>query len=415
MTGKWEGQLTQLASADGDWSLSGADDLDDQLTALRNVVANAQQHGLTGDAGTAATASLQAANLAIEDLRKGIAEVRGSMEAANAARIYAGSRLSQLPDGDLSGEQLAAIGAATAGATIFFGPISIIAGAGAAAAAEAWLSNRREEEAQKAVQDVSSRIAAAPGNLDDYHHDPEPVPPGPVPPAPDPDRNPSDVRLPGGGGSTGGGGTSGLSGTTASPVIDHTKDPGYKGDPLAPLGTPTVTGPGVTSDGPIGSGSTTLGGGLGGAGGLGGSGALGGIGGAGLAGGLGAATALGASRLLSGGGFGALGGAGSIGAGGRVGGLGGAATADSAGNGGLLGATKGAGARGGALAAEGAEGAGARGGVAGGGMAGGGGAGGSGSRDKKAGRGLGGPIAPKLDEDADAVQRSEAAGPGGRA
>jgi hypothetical protein len=51
-------------------------------------------------------------------------------------------------------------------------------------------------------------------------------------------------------------------------------------------------------------------------------------------------------------------------------------------------------------------------GMAGGGAGGAGGAGGG--RSEKKGRGLGGPIAPKLEDDAEFGPRSEGAGAGGR-
>ena len=426
MTGQWEEQLKQLADRANDWRFDGADDLKRRLDALLPVIQAAQQqHGLTGDAGDAATASLTASQDALTKLATAAADAGAAVQQANAARQFAQTAYRNLPDGELSAKDAATVSAAAQGSTIFMGPISLIAGPAAVGLANMWLGNRRESAAQDAVNKAAAAIEAAKKATAT---------------ADDTGRGGITEQDPTTDGSTTDGGSTALPshGIVDPGLTDHTAASGdgtWKGSSLAGLqpvtapgstGTSTIpTGPGVTSDGPIGSGTTQFPG-IGGAGGSGaGGGLLGGVGGAGLAGGVGAAAALGAQRLLANGGLGALGGGGGIGGGagagaGRLGGtggagrLGGAATADSAGGGGLLGATKGTGARGAALAADGPEGA-ARGGVSGGGAMAGGGAGAAGGREKKGGRGLGGPIAPKLEEDADAVQRSEAAGPGGRA
>lgn len=144
---------------------------------------------------------------------------------------------------------------------------------------------------------------------------------------------------------------------------------------------------------------------------------LGGAGGAGRLG-LGAAGggAGGAGGRLGAGGLGAggLGGAGGAGLGGAAGsgGPGGAGSGARLGTGGLLGSTPGGGAAAAGGAGGGAAAAGGSGARGGTGMMGGGGGAGGGDKEKRSG--LGGLMAPKLEDEDDAAPRSTGASAGGR-
>lgn len=194
--------------------------------------------------------------------------------------------------------------------------------------------------------------------------------------------------------------------------------------PIPPTVTPPPPGPNIDNLGTgqlPGSNNGT--GGTGGSGGSGGSGSgltggpTGGAGsgglGAGLGGGVGAAGALAAARLTSSGGMPAfgIGGAGSPG-GGFISATGSAGAAPRPGSGGLLGGSGGA-ASGAASGGAGAGGAGSRGGssvMSSGGM---GGQGGE-TTKRRAGVGLGGPMAPKLDDDEQVAPRAAGTQAGGR-
>ncbi|WP_181408290.1 hypothetical protein [Schumannella sp. 10F1B-5-1] len=459
MTGPYEQKLTSLAAASGDWDVPSAEPLRAQLETLGLLLKAAQeQHGLTGASGDAATLSLFETYEKAVALTQSIDVVSTTVAQANAVRRDAGVELENLPDGQLGPTAEAAVRGVATGVTILLGPISVVAGEGAVDAVNGWLSDRRERAAQDAVSRMTGSFPELPtipdpestaGSGESGVSATVPREPGSatsggattggVTAAGAGAKTPLGTATPG---ATAGAATSSTGSTTAptapGSIIDHTAE---TGDGSWGSGS---TLPGVTADGAVGGGSTTLGGGLGlgGSGAVGGSTSLGGLGGGSLGSsvlgaGLGAAAALGAGRIAALGGLGGGAGAGAGLAGGRPGisALGGAggrgglgagggagATAD-AGRGGLLGgSTAGAGARAGtagavggaagAAAAEGSAGRGAANNMMGGAGAGAGAGGGSSSR--KGGRGMGGPLAPKLDDEGDGTARSAAASAGGR-
>ncbi len=448
---EWENRLRNLAHGGESWDLPAQEELDAALESLRPVLRRAAtDHGLTGESGIAASESLSEAAKEAARLKNYLVQVKSYVARANELRRDAATRLQELGSGGLTPEQEALVRGAATGATIPLGPISIIAGEGAVQAANWFFGNRRESQAQKAVEEISDRLdgLTAPEPLEP----PPPVGPGgtaydgpeyqpvPVPPPgnrsfenyPNFNVNPMDQGSPGSGGA----------GAVIVPVPGQppvlvpqppgttTPTPPVFPTPTTPT-TPTVpTPPDLTPDGPISGGVPGpgtqvpspggLGGGTGGLtsgliAGAGGAAALGGLGRAAAAGGLGRLGGLGGLGGLAGaGGAGGVGGAGGAGGLGRAGGMAGGLTANAGGagagtGGGMLGA------RGGG--ATGAVGAGADGGVGRGGtamMGGGGAPAGAGGRSEKRGRGLGGPIAPKIEDDEDFGPRSENAGAGGR-
>lgn len=438
--GPWETRLAALASSKSDVALPNAAELVAKLDALRRITTSAQSDvGLQGETGEAADGALNAVATRADTISQQIATVNSTVENANShRRSVANGELDKLDanaPGALTGAQANVLQSAVTGATFFLGPLSIVAGPSAVAVVNNFLAANRESTARASVQKVSQAMdAAAEGLLVDRT---TPATPG-TPPGP-------GSNAPAGGGPTGGGLPGGVPGGSFGSY------PGAHIEPLSQVDTGgvislphtggtiggghTVTGatPGtgidgsITPDGPISGGSTTPGWGSGGSnGGLGG-GNGGGFGSTpGLAAGAGGALALGGAKLVAarggsmlGSGLNAkVGSLGAGGAGGKLGGLSGAAEsaaarsgslagAGRAGTGGLLGSGSGSGAAGAA-----GEGAAARGGAGAGMM---GGAGGAGRSDeKRQGRGLGGPIAPKIDEDQERGPRSASAGPGGR-
>lgn len=449
---EWEQRLRNLAEGPI-WQMPNLEQTGRALSALTTLMDRvASETGFTGEAERAAVEQMQEAKSDINDL---IAYVQSGLpaavDAANSRREEAQRRLAALGAGSLSSEQQQTVRNAAAGATIFFGGFSIIAGEGAIAAANWFMGSQREDQAKAAVEDVSNMLDAdsqsfpdvpqmakvygsipnIPEDIDDRNWDVGGKPSTPsFQKYPDYDV-PSSIGGPGAGGVT----PPQIEGFPPyqPPGIDG---PGNGGGIVVPSLPGIVPGgPGtiiVNPDGPISGGTGgggigtmpgigTIGGGTGGGGGLGGG--LGGGVSPGLIAGGGAA-ALGLGKAAAAGGLGRLGGAGGIGGAGGAGGLGagragglagGGLTANAGGGaaGGLLG--KGGGLGAGAGAAAAGEAGGARGGgmgMAGGGAGGAGGAGGG--RSEKKGRGLGGPMAPKLEDDAEFGPRSEGAGAGGR-
>ncbi|MBB2965363.1 hypothetical protein [Leifsonia aquatica] len=370
-----------------------------------------------------------------------MASIQTQVDSANATRRNLANneldRLDKDAPAGLNSTQANILQSAVTGATFFLGPLSIVAGPGAVAAVNNFMAANRESTARAAVQKVSDAMdayelstgseTATGGRL------PESAPSGPSSSTP----GGTGGGTPGGGRLPAGGSFGGYPGAHIEPLsqvdtggvisLPHTGGTiggGHTGTGVTP-GT-GIDGS-ITPDGPISGGSTTPGWGSGGSnGGLGG-GNGGGFGSTpGLAAGAGGALALGGAKLVAarggsmlGSGLNAkVGSLGAGGAGGKLGGLSGAAEsaaarsgslagAGRAGTGGLLGSGSGSGAAGAA-----GEGAAARGGAGAGMM---GGAGGAGRSDeKRQGRGLGGPIAPKIDEDQERGPRSASAGPGGR-
>ncbi|GIT80980.1 hypothetical protein LLS1_26490 [Leifsonia sp. LS1] len=439
--GPWEKRLADLASAKADVTLPNAAQLVSQLNALKRITSDAQSGvGLEGETGEAATSALQSVASKADDLSQKVASIHTQVESANSTRKnLANSELDKLDadaPGALSSGQANILQAAVTGATFFLGPLSIVAGPGAVAAVNSYLAANRESTARASVQKISETMDSYKLSVSsDFQTDGRLPDGGPGGSSSSSDQTPGGSSSgPGNGGRLPGGGSFGTYPNAHVEPLSQVDTGGYVSIPGGHTGTGhTGTGstPGtgidgsITPDGPISGGTTTPGWGSGGSG---GGGSLGGGLGStpGLAAGAGGALALGGAKLVAARGGSMVGSGlnakvGSLGAGAKVGGLNAAAEsagartgalagAGRAGSGGLLGS--GQGGAGGAGAA--AEGAAARGGTgAGAGMM--GGAGGAGRSDeKRQGRGLGGPIAPKIDEDQDRGPRSAAAGPGGR-
>ncbi|WP_267955110.1 hypothetical protein [Microbacterium binotii] len=452
---EWETRLTNLAQG-SEWRIPNLDRVGEALTALTTLMNRvASDPGIKGSAEREVTAQMDAAKSDIGDLIDYVkTSLPRAIQSANDRRESARNLLAQLGPGGLSSDQQSAIRNAADGAKFFFGGFSVIAGEGAIAAANWYMGSQREEQARRGVEQVSSEIDS------DIRAFPPPPPManvyGAIPNIPDHLRDSNwdpgggdngssferypDYNVPSGVGNGGGGVV--VPGPVGEPPR-FIPDPPPGGDDNGSGGTgrPPIynalplplPGPGVIvhPDGPTdgigtypGGHTPLLPGGSGGPGGLGGVGS-GGSGSGGLSSGFmagagGAAALGGLGKAAAAGGLGRLGGIGGVGGGGAgiagrggAGGLGGGLTANAGGGagGGLLG--KGGVGAGGAAGAAG-EAGGSRGAT---GMMGGGGAGagaGGGGRSDKKGRGLGGPIAPSIEDDAEFGPRSEGAGAGGR-
>lgn len=442
---EWEQRLQNLANAP-DWSLPSLPQVGEALEALTTLLNRvASETGFTGETERNAIAQMEAAKKDIGDLIDVVkTTLPAAISVANTRREEAQRYLAALDSGSLSADAQQTIRNAAAGATIVFPGFSVIAGEGAIAAANWFLGSQREAQARTAVEAVSNALNAdqqafpplpamenvygsipnIPPDLQNTNIDPGGpqtpsfqkypdyntpigVPPGqggvimPGPDGGDPRFVPNDPD------------GSGPNGTARPPIYNALPAPGVIVHPDGPVGNGIGTYPGGGQT-PLLPGSPGGSGGLGsgglGSGGL-SSGLVAGAGGAAALGGLGKAAAAGGLGGLRG--AGGLGGAG-LAARGGAGGLGGGLTANAGGGagGGLLG-KGGAGGVGAGAGAAGEAGGGSRGatGMMGGGA--GAGAGGGGRSDKK-GRGLGGPIAPSIEDDAEFGPRSEGAGAGGR-
>lgn len=456
MTGPYEQGLINIADGGAPFDVPIVRNLVAKLVELRDVVgAAAQQPGIEGDSADAASAKFLAARTTIGEqivyLEK---TLQTALETANGVRDDARERLANLPAGQLTSGQESLVRTAAVGTTLILGPLALLAGEGAVQAFNGQLSQQREAQAKRDFESVSGTLQ------------------GLNPPSPPPaefqvikpkrfveEGTPSTT----GGFPSGGGprpGTRPAESTNDSPTfVPRGFDPA---DPVHTAPTPehliprpdAPRGPGIdlgqvpphytppTPDGSI-SGIGTLPGHISGPGSIGGSFPGGGIsgGGAGLGSGLsagliaggGGAAAL--SRLSSGRGAStAAAGRPISGSGGLLGKSGASATGAGlgarSGTGSLVGGATGgtgtsgtganaaaAGSRGaGTSASTGGAGGTAAGGTAG--AAGSRGAGGMGSgsrsdrRDER--RGLGGPIAPRLEDDDETAPRSENAAAGSR-
>ncbi|WP_279365889.1 hypothetical protein [Microbacterium testaceum] len=453
MTGQYERALTNLADAGEPFGVPESANLVEKLATLRDVVAGAADlPGIEGDAADAAEKMFRAG---AETIGRQIAYLEATLtnalKEANGLRQAAREKLAALPDGALSpGQELAVRGAAL-GTTLFLGPISLLAGEGAVQAFNGILAQRREAQAQADFTTISQTMnGMAP----------------PAPPAATFSENGQEFSKgqrevetpPSSTGTSSPGRVGGLGSNDASPVPVPRNPDSIDGSPLpAPIpphlipdpGTSHRDDPGIdlgqvpshytppTPDGSI-SGIGTLPGHVSGSGLIGGP-FPGGIsgGGAGLGSGLsagliaggGGAAAL--SRLSSGMGSGTAAAGRTIsGSGGLLGksgapatgaGLGGRSGTGSLGGGATGGTgTPGTGANAAAAGSRGATTPTGTGGAGGGtaGAAGSRGAGGMGSgsrsdrRDER--RGLGGPIAPRLEDDEETGPRSENAAAGSR-
>ncbi|ODU76559.1 MAG: hypothetical protein ABT08_08980 [Microbacterium sp. SCN 71-21] len=422
--GPYEQRLIQLAQV-GDWSQANLPQLQSLLPDLATVLrAASDDNGLTGQAALAASETLRTSATAIDQLTAAIGVFQAAITQANAERESARSALAALPNGSLDGTQEALVRGAATGLTLPLGPISVIAGPFAVDQINQWMSSQREAAAHKAVTAASSGIAAS---MSDQPRFPllsadgfsrftlDTAPDGTDTPATPPARTST---------------THTANTVTAPPVPTAATVPGVT-DHTVQTGDGSWTGGNdivLTPDGPLGSGGTSfapgtvIGSGAG-------TGLQGGAstltpatpGGFGAGAGIAGAAMLGAGARYAGAGLTAAAtadatpGAGAF-AGGRgagsSGGSGGLGADARSGSGGLLGGARSSAA--GAATAAPTETSGTRSGAAGG-MLGGGAPGSANGDGKRGGRGLGGPVAPKLEEDVDLGPRSEGAGAGGRA
>jgi len=337
---EWEDRLRKLAEGKP-WDLPHVEQTKASLEQLQTILKKvASDTGLTGSTGMEASLTLDEARAQTQILIDYLAEdLPQAIEEANEIQASAQTELANLGAGSLSSEQPALIRGAEAGATVVVGPVAVVVGEGAIAAANAFFGNKREEEAKAAVNVVATKLNSARMNIPmapsgTYFDAPEgdPGPAGETPDVP----GGSTPTAPGGGSPQGPGGSgSSGQGLVGYAIIDES---GYlidNGEPTdihiprdpgsPPLIIPTPDGP-ITGTGTYPGGST--GGGLlgGGAGGGVGSGLMAGAGGAAALGGLSRLSGAGAATLakLAGrGGAGGSGGAGGIGGGrGAAGGLG---------------------------------------------------------------------------------------------
>ncbi|KHK97195.1 hypothetical protein LK09_13140 [Microbacterium mangrovi] len=425
MTGQWEKRLQNIATGGSDFDVPSAAELHSSLEALTPVLQKAAADpGITGESGLAATAAFDAVAKHAAMVSQVAKQIQDAAEKANAVRSQAARDLSRLPGGSLSSGDETLVRAAAAGATILFPGFSVIAGDGAVGAINWFLGNQRESHAQTAVRNASDsfdRIAIPmlPGAHD---RTTSPVTQSTAPGSGSEGPGPSYRSYPGWNDDplTTHAVPAGLSvGTGLAPIPRpgdvHHGDTGSSSDSLHPVVVPP--GGSLNVDGPTASGSTTLG--------PGGSSVLGpGSGSGGLLGhpssaliaGGGSAALLGGGRMAAAGGFGGARGFGAAGLGGpgAASGMGSSTVGPNgpaaARGGGLLGRAE----AGGAANANNSAAAGGRPGAGSGAMGAGSRGGEHGSRSRNRGRGLGGPMAPQLEEDAEIGPRSEAAGAGGR-
>ncbi|CAN5304462.1 hypothetical protein BH11ACT3_BH11ACT3_12530 [soil metagenome] len=364
-------------------------------TSLNKVSANP---GFGGESSDAASERLLDMRKRYLDIDGYAGDIQGQIDRANAAVDDASKALANLPDAQVP--PWVHVSLATAKTTIPFpglGPVLVADGA--VGVIENFLGSKREEAAGAAVTEYGRKLGPITGEMSAVRYE--------VAIASNrqevgvdaydiPDTSgPTGVGGPVGPSYTGnyssGSGTGGFGGShpPQGPVI---VDPGYNPDDGGPALAPPTTSTGGTGGA----------GGGGSAGGL--SPALGGV----VGGGIGMAGALTGARMGSGFGGGAVG----VGAAPRLGSGGLLGNAAAAGKGGgVNGVAGGTGTAGSAGAGTNRTGAGSRGGR---GLSGAG-TGAHGKDEKrKPGRGLGGPIAPKLDDDELLSPRAAGTRAGGR-
>jgi len=470
-----ENELKALASAQTDWDIPALRSLEGSAGALVDMAtAMMEESGWKGTAADAANTAFGNMRTNFAALESATTKLLAIIDAANGAKQRAVAKVDGLSSGEVDPGIVAA--ARTASVVIFRG--TTLPADGAISFIEGILGDKREDEARKAVEELGDDLEVQRKDIHLVREGLQDFKPalggGDVPP-PEPiepfvPRTPTYVWTPPAGpqgsaptpiGSAPG--DFAISQPVLNPGPSWVPNPGTSVDGDIPTGTSlpghtTVPGglstlPGHgTLGGSLPGGGSGLGVGLGGGngGGLGGGFGSGGMGAGIIGGGAAAAAAAAAKARLTGGGngggigrigAGGLGGANGVGAGGSANGAGGAGrlgaggmggaggaggvggagaggagatgTAGGAGRlggGGLLGSQPGGGAGGGGnttVATTNAAGAGGRG---PGGMMGGG--GGNEDRDKRGG--LGGLMAPKLDDESDAAPRSAGASAGGR-
>lgn len=420
--GSAEEELKAIAVSQ-EWDLPGTPALKSALEVIdtmMNASTKSLSDNMKGSASTAAQATFVKLRKNFQDLQTEVTNIESAITLANERREAAIKALESLPGAEI--DPAIANAARTASAVVFRGitlpadtAISVIQG---------MLGNEREEKAEAARTALkenlvapTQQLTASRQNLQQY----EPVVPGVAPPEPYEPMAPVTPGTPGptypGPGGGGGAGGSG-SGTGTAVIV---------GGGLVPHGNPTIIPPvGVlTVDGNLDGVDTSVDCGprpnltpVGGNTGI-GQGVLGG--GASAAAIVAARLAKGGTAGLAGGGRfgtagslfggGASGGVGGLGGAGGVGGVGGAGARP--GVGGLLGSGAGgtSAAAGSASSATGSGNA-AAGGRSGTGMMGGNSGGAANEKEKRSG--LGGPLAPKLEDEDEGRPRSAAAGAGGR-
>ncbi|MGX5694886.1 WXG100 family type VII secretion target [Agromyces soli] len=434
--GKHEGELNRIAGA-GEWDVPHIVGLNVALTTFRRSLTTlAESDSWKGAAADSAGARLTQLSTDMGKIQDALETISKTIDAANASRSRATGAAAELPSADVPQFWENAVKGASVVVHPVLGPL---AADSAIDAIEGWLGGQREDAAKAALETMQAETSAYAARIDqqtaviaantptdskDWNL-PEPTPePAPTPVVPGGWNTPTTGRPPG----------------YTGPSVDGSLDPTYPSipgggtDPVRPgvpsipgtPGNPTIPGGPGTPGLPGGPGGTFPGGpggvvpgGPGGTGGLpghvpGGGGLLGGIGG-GAAGA--AALAAGAKAVGAGGAGMRLGGlgAGGVGGPGGAGGAGGAGARGASGASGLLGRAgglEGGGAGGGAAGANGTGGSGA-GGRGTTGMMGGQG-GGQGGSERERRNGLGGPIAPKLEDEEENGPRSRGAGAGGR-
>jgi hypothetical protein len=380
--GKYEAELEQIAAAE-DWELTYLANLTaavDQIAKTMKDVAG--WTGWTGKSADSASDAFVAQSGKFLDFASQLDDVSKWVSRANTARAHAADQLGKLPDATVP--EWVHVAAAAAGSVVIPIPgIGAFVGNQAVEQVQNYLQAQREAAAQQALTHLQSSLS-------------DPAPPvtfAGINPTPTP--TPTPTPSGGGSGTLGAGrhvSTAGGLSASSSPSVEPGGKDAFGSQPG-----------GLVGDGPIdGTDPGSLSGLSGGNSGLGtgpevgqGGGVLGGLAASGAS-----LVALSAGSRLSAGGLGGLGGVG------RLGGLG-AAETPGASSGGLLGSGK-AGAGSAAAESEGGTGA-AR---PSSGIMGSGGA--QGGKDREKGRGLGGYIAPKLEDDEEFAPRSAGAFAGSR-
>ncbi len=429
--GKYEDELKALAAAP-DWEVPALNQLENELPELVALMAKiAGATGLTG-------ASAESAQAVFSALQKQFAEIHDNVHEVKDMIFYANNTRRMVNDGPLPSTHIdgGTRTAITAG-SFALGPLGVLSAQGGMQVYEDHLKGQREDAARKKLDEFHASLAGRDLALKQPKQlavDFVPDQPAPPPSSTDGWRNGNPGYGSGpGGGNYGGPGVSGASsggpGAGGSGTGGFgTGGPGTGGPHYVPGGPGYVPGGHATVpsvDGGLDGGYLPGTGGAGGPGGAGGSGGGaggpnggglpfrpgGGLGGA-VSGGAGAAALAVGARVGGSGMTGTGGGLGGFGsAGGGAGGMGGAGgAAANPGAGGLLGGAKGGGV---GAAGEAAGGSGAAGSRPGGAMMGGG-QGGAGGGEKEKRSGLGGPMAPKLEDDIERGPRSAGAMAGGR-
>jgi hypothetical protein len=294
----WEQKLRNIAEGPR-WEVPAIDQVKTSLEQLRELMTRvASDTGFTGDTDTAASDDLQTRKSDVQALISYLeSDLPTAIEAANARREEAQTRLDALGSGELSPSQKQTIRTAAAGATVVLGGFSVVAGEGAIAAANWFMGSQRDDEARAAYQDLEAGLSSDGDALPDP---PEFDRSGDIDQGPEEPSGP-DFQDPGAGDGPGGGRTPDSDVPAPTGLIDSIDigdeigtiitDPGTDTPVFVTPDTPIFVTPDTpvyitpTPDGPILSGTPglstlpgtgTIGGGIGG----------GGVGGGGLGGGL---------------------------------------------------------------------------------------------------------------------------------